>query len=107
MAIPDLIKNYFGQTSGAAPIVGDNGRRAGTGEIDVDAADLGGPAQGVERVPLRDAGEKQKLDLLRQQRLRDLQFVIGIAMRAHSDRAEAAASRLAFERLGKAGEEAI
>ena len=52
-------------------------------------------------------GEKQELDLLREQGLRHFQFVRGIAMRVDDNRAKAAITRFRLEGLRETCKEAV
>ena len=103
----DLVQQDVGQHAGTALVVGDDGGRVGAGQVDVDARDVGGAAQVVERFRVGDADDEQEFDLMGQQALDHFAFGFRIALGADDHGAEAARSGSGFEGFGQAGEEAV
>ena len=103
----DLVQQDVGQHARTALVVGDDGGRVGAGQVDVDARDIGGVAQVVERFRVGDADDEQEFDLMGQQALDHFAFGFRIALGADDHRAEASGAGSGFEGFGQAGEEAV
>jgi hypothetical protein len=91
----------------AAAIVGDDGRRLRSGQVEIDAGNTCFATGKVERRRILNAREEQKLDPLVQKRPDEPPFDVLIPLGAHHDGAQTHRTGCRLEALGETGEEPV
>ncbi len=101
------VEEQAGQIARADIVVGDDRRREGSRQVEIDRPDAGGPAERGDPVGIGGAGGDQAFGLVGDQFLRRLDLQLGLALGAGDHGEKAAGARQRLELFGDRAEIAV